>query len=92
MSLRLFSLLALGILVVFFGGFYLGSLLNFPSPDFNPTQESTRINPFGIRNDTSPEEGKCRVYSIGFRKQHAQWGSFGDSLREGTDEDPFKTD
>ena len=52
MSLRLFSLLALGILVVFSGGFYLGSLLNFPSPDFNPTQESPRINPFGIRNDT----------------------------------------
>ena len=56
MSLRLFSLLALGILVVFSGGFYLGSSLNTSSPDLNPSQESTRINPYEMRKDNSPKK------------------------------------
>ena len=52
MSLRLLSLFALGILVVFSGGFYLGSSLDSSSPDLSPSQESPRINPSGMRKDT----------------------------------------
>ena len=56
MNLGLLSLFALGDLVVFFGGFYLGSSLNTSSPDLNQVKNPQGLIHARMRKDNSPKK------------------------------------